>query len=243
VRGATQDDVAENVSLGDPLLDNPAWGSLTGHHAGLAIRHGKAARLPADVSPFTALSDHQDEQAWRDLATLVGPDTPVVVTGSLAAVPDGWTVLEQGEGVQFVDTSLAAAPDLEAVVLGPDDVPAMLDLVARTQPGPFLPRTIELGTYLGIKRDGRLVAMAGERLHPPGWVEVSAVCTDPAHQGQGLATRLVQAVANGIRERGEQVFLHTAASNTRAIRLYAAIGFTLRRRTTFALLQTPTADR
>ena len=87
-------------------------------------------------------------------------------------------------------------------MLGAADVPEMLDLVERTQPGPFLARTVELGTYLGIRRDGRLVAMAGERLHPPGFTEISAVCTDAAYRGQGLATRLVRAVAAGIRRRG-----------------------------------------
>jgi len=227
------------AQLGAPILDNPAWGSLTGYHAGLAERHGQAARLPADVSPFTALADPADEQSWQDLATLVGPGQPVVVTGSLDAIPARWTVLERGQGVQFVDTSLAAEPDPEAIRLWADDVPEMLDLVSRTQPGPFLPRTIELGTYLGIRHHGRLVAMAGERLHPPGWVEISAVCTDPAEQGRGLATRLVKAVADGIRGRGEQAFLHTAATNERAIRLYQSIGFTLRRTTTFAVVQTP----
>ena len=113
----------------------------------------------------------------------------------------------------------------EAVRLGADDVPDMLALVARTRPGPFLPRTVELGTYLGIRREGRLIAMAGERLHPPGWTEISAVCTDAAFRGQGLGSRLVRAVALGIRERGETPFLHTAATNTAAIRLYESLGF------------------
>ncbi len=67
----------------------------------------------------------------------------------------------------------------------------------------------------------------------PGWTEISAVCTDPAHRGQGLATRLVRAVADGIRARGETPFLHTAASNATAIRLYESIGFRLRRATMF----------
>jgi predicted GNAT family acetyltransferase len=116
-------------------------------------------------------------------------------------------------------------------------VPEILDLVARTEPGPYLPRTVEMGTYLGIRHDGRLVALAGERLHPPGWTEISAVCTDPDHRGRGLATRLVRAVAAGIRERGDHPFLHAAATNTTAIRLYESIGFTLRARTVFSLVR------
>ncbi|WP_408996793.1 GNAT family N-acetyltransferase, partial [Streptomyces scabiei] len=139
---------------------------------------------------------------------------------------------------------------------GPADVPEILDLVARTAPGPFLKRTVELGTCLGIRDRGRLIAMAGERsemgvppaggwgrIHPPGWTEISAVCTDPHHRGRGLATRLVRAVAAGIRDRGETPFLHAAADNVTAIRLYESIGFTLRRRSTTVAVRSPGAPR
>jgi ribosomal protein S18 acetylase RimI-like enzyme len=108
----------------------------------------------------------------------------------------------------------------DLVVLGAVDVPEMLDLVARTRPGPFEPETYRLGTYLGVRRAGWLVAMAGERLHPPGYTEISAVCTDPGVRGQGLASTLVRAVAHNIRERGEIPFMHAAATNVNAIRLY-----------------------
>jgi hypothetical protein len=96
-----------------------------------------------------------------------------------------------------------------------------------------------MGTYLGVRRGGRLVAMAGERLHPPGWTEISAVCTDAEHRGEGLATRLVLAVAAGIRERGDTPFLHASAANVDAIRLYAALGFRLRRTLRFGAVRTP----
>ena len=108
---------------------------------------------------------------------------------------------------------------------------------AADRTGPFRPRTYELGTYLGLHRDGRLVALAGERLHPTGWTEISAVCTDPAYRRQGLASHLVRGVAAGIRERGETPFLHTGAANTRAIDLYLAMGFELRREVEFAALR------
>ncbi|SEL82743.1 GNAT family N-acetyltransferase [Streptacidiphilus jiangxiensis] len=220
------------------VLDNPAWAALTGPHDRFAERVGRAARYRADVSPFTALADPADPRAWDDLATLVGPGNVTPFSGTVPP-PEGWETVESGQGVQLVDTALRAEPAPEAVRLGSDDVPEVLDLIARTKPGPFLPRTIELGTYLGIRHDGRLVAMAGERLHPPGWTEISAVCTDPAHRGRGLATRLVRAVAAGIRERGDIPFLHASAANTGAIRLYESIGFTLRRRTAFLLLRVP----
>ncbi|MFD8076460.1 GNAT family N-acetyltransferase [Streptomyces sp. NPDC059718] len=220
------------------VLDNPAWAALTGPHARFAERVGRAARYPADVSPFTALSDPADPRAWADLTVLVGPGAAVAVTGAQQP-PDGWELVEGGVGVQLVDTSLRAEHAPEAVRLGAADVPEILELIALTKPGPFLPRTVELGTYLGIRDGGRLVAMAGERLRTPGWTEISAVCTHPGHRGRGLATRLVRAVAAGIRDRRETPFLHAAAVNTGAIRLYESIGFTLRRRTTFLFLRTP----
>ncbi|MFC7916682.1 GNAT family N-acetyltransferase [Streptomyces sp. NPDC057386] len=224
---------------GRHVLDNPALASLTGPHARFAERRGRVLRYPVDVSPWTALPDEPDAGDWADLAALAGLGSEVPLPGHRGPVPDDWEITERIEGVQFVDDGLAAAPDPEAVRLGPADVPEMTELVARTRPGPFLPRTVELGTYLGIRREGRLVAMAGERLHPPGWTEISAVCTDPSVRGQGLATRLVLAVAHGIRERGETPFLHTAAGNHNAIRLYDSLGFRLRRRTVFLTARAP----
>ncbi|HEV2638240.1 MAG TPA: GNAT family N-acetyltransferase [Actinocrinis sp.] len=217
------------------VLDRSVWESLTGHHARFAEHRGRAARYHPDVAPFVALADPADPRAWADAAELVGPGGSLSLTGP-ATWPDGWEVQFQGESVQLVDTGLAARPDPEAVRLGPDDVPQILELIDRTRPGPFRPRTIELGTYLGIRRGGVLVAMAGERRHPPGWTEISAVCTDEAFRGHGLATRLVRAVAAGIRDRGETPFMHANAANTNAIRLYESLGFTLRSRTLFTSL-------
>lgn len=221
------------------VLDNPALASLTGPHAHFAERRGRVLRYPVDVSPWLGLPAEPDADDWADLAALAGPGSEVPLPGFHGQVPDGWEVTFHVEGVQLVDDGLDAAPDAEAVALGAADVPEMLDLVARTQPGPFLPRTIELGTYLGIRREGALIAMAGERLRPPGWTEISAVCTDPAVRGEGLATRLIRAVAHGIRERGEIPFLHTGAGNANAIRLYESLGFRLRRRTAFLAARAP----
>ncbi|MER6566169.1 GNAT family N-acetyltransferase [Streptomyces sp. NPDC001093] len=232
--------VGDGPAAGAPhVLDNPALASLTGPHAHFAERRGRVLRYPVDVSPWLALPGEPDARDWADLAALAGPGAEIPLSGYHSEVPDDWEVTFWVDGVQLVDAGLAAAPDAEAVRLGPADVPEMLDLVARTRPGPFLPRTVALGTYLGIRRGGALVAMAGERLHPPGWTEISAVCTDPAFRGEGLATRLILAVAHGIRERGETPFLHTSARNTGAIRLYESLGFRLRRRTAFLAARAP----
>jgi len=220
-------------------LDNPAYTSLTGPHAHFAEHWGSAVRYPADVSPFLAIPSNPTEQDWADLATLAGPGAVVALPGKAVPFPDDWEVVLRNGGVQLVDDGVDAAPYDEAEQLSTADVPDMLELVDRTRPGPFLQRTIEMGTYLGIRRGGRLIAMAGERLHPPGWTEISAVCTDADHRGQGLATRLVLAVAHGIRSRGNTPFMHAAATNTNAIRLYKSLGFRLRPEATFQAALVP----
>jgi ribosomal protein S18 acetylase RimI-like enzyme len=225
--------------LADHPLDNPIWAALTGPHARFAQTLGRAGRYRPDVSPFAALAARPDGGAWADLAQVAGPGADLLLAGVPEAPPADWTVLGRERGVQMVDVALVAASDPEAEVLGPGDVPDLLGLVARTEPGPIRPRTIELGRYLGIRRHGTLVALAGERLRLPGWTEISAVCTDEAHRGQGLASRLLRAVAAGIRGRGETPFLHALASNTTAIRLYEHLGFALRREIEFVAVRVP----
>lgn len=143
------------------------------------------------------------------------------------------------DSVQLTGELVTGTPDREVITLGPADVPDMLDLVARTEPGPFLERTVELGGYLGIRQGGTLIAMAGERMRPPGWTEISAICTDPRFRGQGLASRLTLAVAAAIRTRGDTPFLHAAASNVTAIRLYESLGFRFRRAGRFIVTRAP----
>jgi ribosomal protein S18 acetylase RimI-like enzyme len=222
-------------------LDNPVWSSLAGPHGRFAQRRGNVLRYPADVSPFVALPGQPDDADWADLAALAGPAATVMLAGIRVQPPSGWEVAAVGEGVQLIDAGIEAAPGGETVRLGPADVPEMLDLARRTKPGPFLPRTEELGTYLGIRRGGALVAMAGERLHPPGWTEISAVCTDEPWRGRGFAALLVLALVAGIRSRRETPFLHAVADNTGAIRLYEALGFRFRRAVVFSAVRAPAA--
>jgi ribosomal protein S18 acetylase RimI-like enzyme len=213
------------------VLDNPAFAALSGPHAYLAERHGAALRYPVGVAPYAALPGQPDSDDWADLAELAGPAAQIRFAGAPVSTP-GWEVARHVR-LQMIDASVNAPPCDEAIRLSAADVPDMLDLVASTDPGPFLPRTIELGTYLGICRNGTLVAMAGERLHPPGWTEISAVCTRAEYRGHGLARQLVLALATEIRSRGENAFLHVSADNRRAIALYESLGFRPRRLTTF----------
>ncbi|MGW1995687.1 GNAT family N-acetyltransferase [Embleya sp. NPDC001921] len=222
------------------VLDNVAYSSLTGPHAGLAEREGRVVRYRADVAPFMALPDDPGPADWADLAALAGPGAVVpLADGEELQPPAPWEVVMRMRGVQLMGDAVFGIPDDSLVRLTDADVPEMLDLVARTRPGPFLPRTIELGTYLGVRHEGALVAMAGERLRPPGWTEISAVCTDPARRGRGLATRLVLALVADITARGDTPFLHAAAENVNAIRLYESLGFRLRRSPTFVAVRVP----
>jgi ribosomal protein S18 acetylase RimI-like enzyme len=221
-------------------LANPAYTALLGPHARLAERSGNALRYPADIAPFAGLPADPVPGDWADLGELTGPGGVAATAGVAADPPDGWRVLRIIESVQLTGEGIAGAPDRDAITLGPDDVPDMLDLVARTKPGPYLKRTIEFGGYLGIRRGGALIAMAGERLRPPGWSEISAVCTDPQFRGQGLASRLTLAVAAAIRARGDTPFLHVMADNIIAIRLYETLGFRSRRDAPFVVVQAPT---
>ncbi|MCD2197931.1 GNAT family N-acetyltransferase [Actinomycetospora endophytica] len=221
-------------------LDEPVRAALEGPHAHLAVRHGAAVRYHPDVAPF--LAPPRDAEEWDDAATLAGPGGVVVVRapGQLD-LPADWELARHLPGVQMVlEPDAPAAHDDTLDVLGDDDVDDMLALVGRTQPGPFARRTHELGTYLGVHDDlVGLVAMAGERLRVPGATEISAVCTDPSARGRGLGTRLVLAIAAGIRARGELPILHASADNTSAIRLYEQLGFTLRARPSFEAVRAP----
>lgn len=214
-------------------LDNPVFAALTGEQARFAVRRGDAVRYRPDVSPFCALAGQPSAADWEDAAQLTPPGEVALFIGPGAVPPAGWDVIATREGVQLVASDLDAVSDPEAAALGLADVPEMLALTERTRPGPFAPRTVELGGYLGLRRDGRLVAMAGERMRPPGFAEVSAVCTDEAWRGHGFAARLTRAVAAGIAARGETPFLHAAADNANAIRLYKALGFVHRRDVVF----------
>ncbi|WP_434587360.1 GNAT family N-acetyltransferase [Streptomyces sp. A5-4] len=227
------------------VLENPVAQSLLGHHAHLARRLGQAVTYLPDVATFCAVPAEPDAVDWSELARLLGPGGFADMFSSPALPPPDWEPVFELEGRLMLwpgkDRLGEPLPgaDVSIVELGPNNVPEMLDLVTRAEPGPFWPRTCELGTYLGIRARGRLVAMAGERLRPPGWTEISAVCTAPEARGQGHAGRLVRALVERILSRGEQPFLYVAEANSGAIALYERLGFESRKPVTFRGFRTP----
>lgn len=224
-------------------LDNPAWHSLGGVHAPLADSVDGARRYRKGISVFSAI-EQPDERGWSGLAALWGPDRVAVLfrTESVGEPPAGWTVLNRGLAYQMTLGEAGPADDTPIVRLTVDDVSQMLALTALTKPGPFLAGTIELGPYWGVFDGSDLIAMAGERHHPPGWTEISAVCTHPSARGRGLAAALTMHVGRTIIERGEQPFLHVAVTNNNAHRVYERLGFTTRVMTEFAGVRTPAAS-
>jgi ribosomal protein S18 acetylase RimI-like enzyme len=226
-------------SAEEGLLDDPVDAALRGPHSRFAQIRGRVRRYPQDVAPFMAMPSMPSAQDWEDAAALLAPGSFVAIRHTGIDLPDGWQAVQAFDVVQMVGEHLTGAGFPEAITLGSADVPEMIDLVTRTEPGPFLPRTVELGDYLGIRRGGALVAMAGERMRPQGWTEISAVCTDPDYRGQGLASRLMGALIAAIQLRSERVFLHVLATNTGAIRLYEELGFRVRETATLTVVTRP----
>jgi ribosomal protein S18 acetylase RimI-like enzyme len=211
----------------DCALDNPFWSSLAGRHARLSQGGALALRYPVDVSPFAGLP----QMAPRNLAALealVGVGEDVGLVGQAPpALSDHWKVLRELKVTQMIlsDRALRPEGDVAAAVLGAGDLHQILPLVELTKPGPFRPRTIELGTYLGIREGGRLVAMAGERTWVGDYREVSAVCTHPEVRGRGYARALMGRVINRMLRAGQTPYLHAESENTSAVSMYRKMGF------------------
>ncbi|SFS03154.1 Predicted acetyltransferase, GNAT family [Granulicella pectinivorans] len=229
-------------------LDNPIWNSLTTMHAALAVGAGAgkglARRFPATIGPLAGLKEATPE-AYADLAAITPEgDLAVLFLEQKAVVPAGWELLREGALIQMVCPEVPDEPEIAASIapLGAEDAAEMVALAKLTEPGPFREGTPTLGGFLGIRMDGRLAAMAGQRLSPGALTEVSAVCTHPDFRGRGYARALVAAVARQIHARGRTPFLTSYAANAGAIKVYEQVGFATRRSFELAVLRpTPSA--
>jgi len=212
-------------------LDHPIWTALITRQQGLAEGGALARRYPPAIGPFAAMVD-TSPQSFAELGALMsGSDHVVLFTPDPVNPPAQFKNLLAKTGEQMIGTPAnAASGGAEIVRLGAADVSDMIELTKLTNPGPFAARTHELGTFLGIKVDGRLAAMAGERMKPGHYTEITAVCVHPDHRGCGYAQTLLGAVARGIVARGDVPFLHVFSDNEGAIALYRRQGMEIRRR-------------
>jgi len=212
-------------------LDHPIWTALTTTQRALAEGDARARRYPIEVTPFADMPDLSAEN-FAALAALMSPtDIAVLFTLEAVKAPAEFKVTLADTGEQLIGTPIETpANGVDIVTLGVDDVPAMIELTTLTKPGPFYARTHELGTFLGIRVDGQLVAMAGERMKPAQYTEMTAVCVHPSHRGRGYGQMLLSAVSRQIVSRGEIPFLHVFTSNHSAIALYRRQGMEIRRR-------------
>lgn len=219
--------------MNDHPLDRPVWNMLNGRQVDLAVVTGPAVRIDPGYGPFAAAQD-QSAKAQDALAAVVAAadDEVWLVEAQEWPAPAGTRVVRTAPLVQMIaDRPAPMQPgDDQAVPLGAEDAEQMTALALATQPGPWADKTRLYGDFFGLRRDGRLLAMAGQRMLPaPGYDEVSAVCTWPEFQGQGLAARLIRRVMAEMTARGATPFLHSYAGNARAIGLYELLGFRIRK--------------
>ncbi|HXR95306.1 MAG TPA: GNAT family N-acetyltransferase [Rhizomicrobium sp.] len=208
-------------------LDRPVWNALTSRQAHLALgEKERFLRFPADIEPFGATRDNSPEQL-AGLAELTPLDGHVALAEvATLPAPPGFISMILAAIHQMTAPKIGPPDDdLEVLSLSDADAPEMRALAELTQPGPFHARTHQLGGFVGVRDNGRLIAMAGERLRVPGFTEISAVCTHPDARGRGLAGALMRRVAAGIVARGEELFLHVYPHNKSAIALYEKLGF------------------
>jgi GNAT superfamily N-acetyltransferase len=212
-------------------LDHPVWHALLTRQAPLAEGGALARRYPPAIAPFAAMVDDSPQSFAALGALMTASDHAVLFTPDPVTAPAGFKIHLAKTGERMIGTPVEATlPGADIVTLGAADVPAMMELTKLTNPGPFALRAHELGTFLGIRIGGRLVAMAGERMKPAEYTEITAVCVHPDHRGRGYAQSLLGAVARQIAARGEIPFLHVFSDNDRAIALYRRQGMEIRRR-------------
>jgi|SRR5215469_348621 len=211
------------------LLDNPIFNALSTCQANFADSYGVLRRFPSEVTPLGGFPEANDEGFAALRGLLAKGGGLGVFLPSRMSPPDGLEIMLEGPLLQMILENGSLLPKSskthEFVELCPADVPEMVELATMTKPGPFATRTHEMGTYLGIRKEGKLVAMAGERLRLPGYTEISAVCTHPDHLGHGYAGFLMTVLAERMRSSGEVPFLDVRPENTRAVQLYERLGF------------------
>jgi len=226
--------------MNEALLARPIWNALTSLQSNHAVGDGQAVRFPPDIGPLAAMRA-ADEVGLAAFAALAAPgELLAMIEQEIDAVPPGMMLERQSAAVQMIAEAPPERVDDPAIVLlGDTDAAEMRALAELTEPGPFAERTHRLGRFWGIREDGRLIAMAGERTRMPGFGEVSAVCVHPDARGRGLGTLMVRKAMASLTEQGLRPFLHSYADNIAAIATYRRCGMRPAREMIITMVRRP----
>jgi predicted GNAT family acetyltransferase len=214
-------------------LDNPIWTALTTKQVQLAHGSALARRFPPEMTLLGALAANT-AMAFDSLAQLIQRDPVTLYFSTPPVLAAGWEVVRAVEQQQMVkeDSALAdetvrsAAAQHQVIELTPADVPEMSTVYTLTRPNRTLgPKIHKLGTFLGIRSEGKLAAMGGLRMHIAGYREITTVATHPEYEGRGYATAIVLALVDRIQARGDRPFLGVRKDNERARAIYRRLGF------------------
>ena len=215
----------------DPLLD-PVRNALNSAHAHFAIGRPPARRYPAEVSPFAVIDDTSEPTLAR-LEALLVPGEQVYIFNEPPAQMNGLSVGPPLHTFQMLGPDYfedeGRKDEIHPILMTPENAGEMFELISLAFPGFYQPRTYEMGTYYGIRVDGKLVAMAGERLCMTGYREISGVCTHPSHTGKGYARTLMTCLMRDHAAAGVTSFLHVGKANKRATTIYERMGFRMLR--------------
>jgi len=227
------------LPLMEHVLDNPAYNALATGNKQLAKGNEQIKYFDKEVSPFIGFKEYQHDN-FQQLYDLIPHNGPVGFVSPIEVeIPAIWKVLNAIKCLQmvYISDTIPTQLSIKLVALTDEHIPQMLELTKLTNPGPFASRTIDFGYYNGIFDGDKLVAMAGQRMHPSPYAEVSAVCTHPDYIGKGYAKALLQFHINRIKAVGNIPFLHVRTDNERAIKVYETMGFETRREICFYIMK------
>lgn len=219
------------------VLDNPAWYALNTGNSNLAHGTQRVKFFDKDVAPFVGFDENSVEN-FDTLYELIDQHEYIsFVSPNKTSIPGKWKVLKHIPCLQMVHDGITRQLNADIMDLSYMHVPQMLELTQLTRPGPFLSRTIDFGPFQGIIENDKLVAMAGQRMAPLPYIEVTAVCTHPDHAGKGYARQLLMSQCNDVIAHGKIPFLHVRDDNHRAIKVYESVGFFTRTDIHFYMLR------
>lgn len=208
-------------------LDRPAYSSLVSSQSHLAQTFGSAIAFKPEFAAFAAFVGAPN---FDDLARLeIGPDGFWFLEPETMVAGNGFYVDKTAHCVQMVyHHEVIIEHDVQTEILTQNDAQEIYDLAIAQKPGPFFKRTNELSEFIGIKDNGKLVAMMGERLQVGQFSEISALATYPEYQNRGWGKYLMNMITRRVVARGQTPFLHVYAWNEKGIKLYESLGFKCR---------------